>query len=219
MLSGYREHMPNWFGRLLGETQARLIGLLRRSQQSITSLAEALGLTDNAVRLHIAALHRDGIVEQVGTQRDTGGKPARVYGLTREGEELFPKAYALVLGKLIEEIVRTEGRERAITLLRAVGARAAAGAPRGTNPKRRMEAAAQLFRDLGSDAEIEHASDGAGWRLQSYGCPLSAVTAGHAELCELGKALVEEVVGEPVTECCQRGERPRCGFAIRGSNT
>src|SRR5438094_753829 len=88
--------MTNWLERLIGETQLRLLGLLRRSRQTITSLAEALGLTDNAVRMHIAALHRDGIVEQVGTQRDTGGKPARLYGLTRAGEELFPKAYALV---------------------------------------------------------------------------------------------------------------------------
>jgi predicted ArsR family transcriptional regulator len=201
--------------RLVGETQARLLALLRRSHQTITSLAEGLRLTDNAVRMHIAALHRDGIIEQVGTQRDTGGKPARLYGLTRGGEELFPKAYALILGKLVEEMVRTQGRDRAVKLLRAVGAQAGAaggGSAPGTNPKRRMEAAAQVFRDLGSDAVVGKTPDG--WRLQGYGCPLSAVTADHSELCELGKALVEEVVGQPVTECCQRGEHPRCGFEI-----
>ena len=207
--------MTNWFERLLGESQARLLRLLRRSGRTITSLGEALGLTDNAVRMHIAALHRDGIVEQVGTLRDTGGKPARLYGLTSQGAELFPKAYALVLGKLIEEIVRTQGRDRAIKLLRAVGAQVAAGTPRGTNLKRRMDAAALVFRDLGADADVEKTADG--WRLQGYGCPLSAVTAGHPELCELGKALVEEVVGEPVTECCERGEHPRCGFEIARS--
>jgi predicted ArsR family transcriptional regulator len=207
--------MTNWFDRLLGESQARLLRLLRRSRQTITSLADALGLTDNAVRMHIAALHRDGIVEQVGTLRDTGGKPARLYGLTSQGAELFPKAYALVLAKLVEEIVRTQGRDRAIKLLRAVGAQVAAGAPRGTNPKRRMDAAAQVFRDLGAEANVEKTAHG--WRLQGYGCPLSAVTAGHPELCELGKALVEEVVGEPVTECCQRGEHPQCGFEIARS--
>src|SRR5690349_20675086 len=125
--------MTNWLDRLIGETQVRILGLLRRSRQTITSLAEALGLTDNAVRMHVAALHRDGIVEQVGTQRDTGGKPARLYGLTREGEEIFPKAYALVLGKLVEEIVRTAGRARAIELLRAVGAQAGAMARKATS--------------------------------------------------------------------------------------
>jgi len=204
--------MTNWLERLLGETQLQLLSLLRRSRQTITTLAEALGLTDNAVRMHIAALHRDGIVEQVGTQRDTGGKPARVYGLTRAGEELFPKAYALVLGKLVEEIVRTQGRDRAIELLRAVGAQAAAGTPEGAGPRQRMESAAAVFRNLGADVDVLETS--AGWRLQGYGCPLSAVTSGHAEMCELGKALVEEVVGGPVTECCQRGDHPRCAFEI-----
>src|SRR5437867_11786785 len=131
--------MTNWLERLIGETQVRLLGLLRRSRHTITSLAEALGLTDNAVRMHIAALHRDGIVEQVGTQRDTGGKPARLYGLTCDGEELFPKAYALVLAKLVEEIVRTQGRARAIELLRAVGAQAAAAARAGAHPHQRMQ--------------------------------------------------------------------------------
>src|SRR3982751_1249831 len=133
--------MTNWLDHLIGETQARLLKLLRRSRQTITGLAHALGLTDNAVRMHVAALHRDGIIEQVGTQRDTGGKPARLYGLTRAGEELFPKAYALVLGKLLEEVVRTEGRDRAIELLRSVGAQAAAGAPPGASPRQRMESA------------------------------------------------------------------------------
>lgn len=207
--------MNKWLERLLGETQAKLLGLLRRSRRTITGLAEALGLTDNAVRMHIAALHRDGIVEQVGTQRDTGGKPARLYGLTRDGEELFPKAYALVLGKLVEEIVRTQGRARAIELLRTVGGQAAAGVRTGTNPKQRMEAAAAVFRDLGADAQVEKAANR--WRLQAYGCPLSDVTAGHPEMCELGKALVEEVMGAPVTECCQRGEHPRCGFEFGAS--
>lgn len=206
--------MTNWLDRLIGETQVRIVGLLRRSRQTVTSLAESLGLTDNAVRMHVAALHRDGIVEQVGTQRDTGGKPARLYGLTREGEELFPKAYALVLGKLVEEIVRTAGRARAIELLRAVGAQAGATARKATNRKQRVEAAADVFRSLGADVDVQQTSEG--WRLRGYSCPLSAVSSSHAEICELGKALVEEVVGDDaqVSECCQRGDHPCCSFEI-----
>jgi predicted ArsR family transcriptional regulator len=140
-----------------------------------------------------------------------------VYGLTREGEELFPKAYALVLGKLVEEIVRTDGRERAIELLRAVGAQAGAGARKAASAKQRVAAAADVFRSLGAEVDVAELSDG--WRLQGYGCPLSNVTSGHAEMCELGKALVEEVVGDGarVTECCQRGDHPRCGFEIAGA--
>jgi len=205
--------MTNWVERLAGETRARLLGLLRRSRRTIAALADGLHLTDNAVRTHIAALERDGIVEQVGTQRDTGGKPARVYGLTGAGEELFPKAYALVLGGLVEELAQRDGWERATSLLRAVGHRAAAASgPVPADRDGRVVAAAAALRSLGGDIEVQRTEQG--YRLQGYGCPLSAVTARHPEVCVLAKALIEEITGQPVVECCDRSDRPRCAFRI-----
>jgi predicted ArsR family transcriptional regulator len=204
--------MTNWLERLTGETQAKLLGLLRRSHRTITGLSNALGLTDNAVRTHVAVLRRDGIIRDVGTQRETGGKPARMYGLTPEGEELFPKAYALVLSGLVEEIVRKDGRERAIELLRAVGERVAAGVVAPADAKGRVAAAAAVLRSLGADLDVQR-TDG-GWRLQGYGCPFSAVTTTHPEVCALAQALIEQITGRPVAECCDRSERPRCAFSI-----
>jgi predicted ArsR family transcriptional regulator len=206
--------MTNWVERLTGETRAKLLNLLRRSRQTITALADALHLTDNAVRTHVAALERDGIVEQVGTQRDTGGKPARVYALTGEGEELFPKAYALVLGKLVEEIARVDGWERATALLRAVGQRAASGVAVPADREGRVALAADALRSLGGDVEIQRTEQG--YTLQGYACPLSAVTAKHPQVCALARALVEEIAGQSVTECCERNGRPRCRFRIDG---
>ncbi|MEO6056153.1 MAG: helix-turn-helix domain-containing protein [Gemmatimonadales bacterium] len=207
--------MTNWVERLTGETRAKLLDLLRRSRQTITALADAVGLTDNAVRTHVAALERDGIVEQVGTQRDTGGKPARVYALTGEGEELFPKAYALVLGELVDEIARADGWERAVDLLRAVGRRAASGAAVPADREGRVAVAAAALRSLGGVVEVVRTEDG--FTLQGYACPLSAVTAKHPEVCALARALVEEITGQPVTECCERGTRPRCRFRVDGA--
>jgi predicted ArsR family transcriptional regulator len=204
--------MTNWVERLTGETRAKLLGMLRRSRQTITALADGLHLTDNAVRTHIAALERDGIVEHVGTERQTGGKPARMYALTGEGEELFPKAYALVLGGLVEELAQRDGWERAVALLRAVGQRAAPSAAATNGRDGRVAAAAAALRGLGGDVEVQRTVDG--YRLQGYGCPLSAVTAKHPEVCALARALVEEITGQPVTECCDRTGRPRCGFRI-----
>ena len=206
--------MSNWLQRFVGETQVEMLRLLRRSRQTITSLADTLRLTDNAVRTHVAALEREGVVEHVGAQRGTGGKPARIYDLTSEGEELFPKAYALVLGGLVEEIARSEGEARAVELLRAVGRRVGAGVPASDGTEARAKAAAAALRSLGGDLEVT-AADG-GWRLKGYGCPLSAVTAGRPEVCALAQALVEEITGRPVTECCDRGARPRCGFQVAG---
>ena len=78
--------------------------------------------------------------------------------------------------------------------------------------KQRVQLAARLFEALGTDVDVRRTADG--WRLEGYGCPLSAVTVEHEEVCEVGKAMVEEVTGAPVTECCERGAHPRCAFAI-----
>jgi len=204
--------MTRWLERLLGETQSQLLHLLRRSHRTMTGLADALGLTDTAVRTHIAALGRDGIVEQAGRQRDTGGKPARLYALTSDAEELFPKAYARVLGALVAEIDRRDGRSHVVDLLRTLGGQMAAAVQVPTDVEGRVAVAAAVLRSLGSDVEVT--STAQGWRLQAYGCPLSAVTATHPQVCALAKALVEGITEQPVTECCEHTARPQCGFLI-----
>jgi predicted ArsR family transcriptional regulator len=204
--------MTNWVERLIGETQVKILALLRRSRRTINDLTESLGLTDNAVRTHVAALSRDGIIEPVGTQRDTGGKPARLYALTGAGEELFPKAYAMVLAGLVEEIARRDGRARADELLRAVGARAGSAVAVPADLPGRLEAAASALRSMGGDIEVRRTD--AGWRLQGFGCPLSSVTAAQPQVCALAQSLVEEITGRPVTECCDRSGRPRCAFQV-----
>jgi predicted ArsR family transcriptional regulator len=50
-----------WIERLLASTRGEIIALLRRS---VGEMAEELKLTDNAIRSHLAALERDGLVEQ-----------------------------------------------------------------------------------------------------------------------------------------------------------
>lgn len=204
--------MINWLELVTGQTQSRLMRLLRRSARSITSMAATLGLTDNAVRTHINALSQQGIVEGAGVERETGGKPARLYALTRDGEELFPKAYALVLGTLVETIVRTEGPERARALLQQVGQQLGTGAARAGDPATRVATAVKIFEDLGAGVELQPVD--AGWKLRGYGCPLSSVSAGHPEVCGLAQALIAEITGLAVEECCQREGQPRCGFKI-----
>lgn len=208
----------NWIETVLGDTRTRLLGLLRRSERSINDLAAALGITDNVVRTHVAAMQRDGMVQSAGVERATGGKPAQLYEITPAAEELFPKAYRLVLGELLRLLEERKGQEEVVALLREVGRRAAAG--QGTpdrNDEARVHAAAGVLRQLGGEVEVEPTESG--WRIRGFGCPLSAVVAKHDEACALGESLVTEITGLPVTECCNRGGRPRCAFDVRSEDT
>lgn len=203
----------NWFDVLAGGTRGRILALLRRNETTISGLAEELGISDNAVRMHVASLQRDGMVEEGGVLRATGGKPAQLYRLTRAAEELFPKAYALVLGQLIEVLEAREGRPRVAELLREVASRLAAQ-HRGAMPdaEARVAVAAEALRAIGGDVVVERTDDG--WLLRGHGCPLSGVVREHPTVCTLAQALVEELTGLPTDECCQRGDRPSCSFRV-----
>lgn len=203
----------DWLDTLTGETRMRLLGLVRRSACSIPDLAAAVGISENAVRGHVAALERDGMIRQVGVRRSTGGKPARLYGLTPEAEELFPKAYTLVFTELVRALREEEGEGATLERLREVGRRLgrrsrAGGGETGEG----VAAAARVLESIGGSLEVVEDRDG--WFLRSDGCPLSGVVAADPAVCALVEALVAEVTGRPVVESCDRAARPRCAFRV-----
>jgi predicted ArsR family transcriptional regulator len=198
--------------RFFASTRGQIIMLLRRSSRTVDELAQALNLTDNAVRAHLATLERDGVVQQCGVRRGSG-KPASVYDLTPEAEQLFPKAYDPVLQHLLDVLSERIPADEVETLLREVGRRIAGGwkVPSGELLVR-LRAAVEVFNELGGMAEIEQV-DGH-YSIRSYSCPLAAVAHGHPAVCRLAETLLAELVGVPVQEHCVYNGIPRCSFTV-----
>jgi predicted ArsR family transcriptional regulator len=200
-------------------SRGKVVTLLRRGGRTVEKLSQELGLTDNGVRSHLAALERDGIVRQRGSIRhgSGGGKPAYVYELTTEAEGLFPKAYEPVLRQLLDVLAGQLGSEESEALLRSVGRRIAEGqAPPANGARARLEAAVAVLNELGGLAELEE-HDGA-FVIQGYSCPLPAVSPDHPEVCRMAETLLTELAGVPIYEHCDRGERPRCCFEVASSD-
>ncbi|HEY6712097.1 MAG TPA: ArsR family transcriptional regulator [Rubrobacter sp.] len=205
----------NWDAKFFESTRGQIVTLLRRANRTVEDLARALDLTDNGVRAHLAVLERDGIVRQRGSVRRSsgGGKPAYVYELTQEGEDLFPKAYEATLRRLLDILSDQLGPQESEALLRSVGRRLAEEhSTRADGAHARLETAVEVLNELGGLTELEE-RDGA-VVIRGYSCPLAGVTPDHPEVCRMAEALVAEVAGVPVHEHCDRGERPRCCFEI-----
>ena len=201
--------------KFFASTRGQIVVLLRRSGRTVEDLARALDLTDNGVRAHLAILERDGIVRQRGSVRRSsgGGKPAYVYELTQEAEDLFPKAYEPVLRRLLDTLSNQLGPEESEALLRSVGRRLAEEhSTRADGSHARLEAAVDVLNELGGLAELEE-RDGV-VVIRGYSCPLAGVTPDHPEVCRMAETLIAELAGVPVHERCDRGERPRCCFEI-----
>ncbi len=201
--------------RFFASTRGKIVTLLRRASRTVEELAQALDLTDNAVRAQLAALERDGLVQQSGRRRSSS-KPASLYNLTPAAEELFSKAYGPVLRQLLDELNERMTASEVEEILRSTGRRLAAQwpIPRG-ELHTRLEAAVSVLNALGGLAELERRNGT--YAIQGYSCPLAAVVPGHPEVCRLAGSLLTELVGVPVQECCNSSETAQCCFVVPGT--
>jgi predicted ArsR family transcriptional regulator len=199
---------------LSSSSRGKVIQLLRRAQRTVNELAHALGLTDNAVRASLSRLERDGLVQQAGS-RPSFRKPEAVYDVTPEADRLFSRAYVPVLVTLLGVLESSLDGKALDRQLREVGRRLAAPhlpSMAGLPPRKRAEKTLKILEELGGLAELEE-RDGRLY-VRGFGCPFSQAVCEHPKLCVVAEAMVGELLGRPVQEECQRGERPKCCFVV-----
>jgi predicted ArsR family transcriptional regulator len=201
-----------WNQRFFASTRGRIVMLLRRASRTVDELAQALNLTDNAVRAHLATLERDGFVRQLGERRGSG-KPAYIYELSPDAEQLFPKAYGPILRQLLEVLSEEMKSKEVEALMRSTGLRLAEQqyVPSG-GLQSRLQMAVNVLNELGGLAELEQRNGT--FYIQGYSCPLAVVVPGHPEVCRLVETLLTELVGLPVKKCCDGNEPARCCFSV-----
>jgi predicted ArsR family transcriptional regulator len=203
----------NWNQRFLSTTRGRIITLLRRASRSVDELAQALDLTHTAVRAHLAALERDGLVQQ-RSERRGNKKPSSVYDLAPTAEFLFPQSYSQLLYQLLEVLQERMTPEEGEDLLRTVGRRMASQwtVPHGGELSVRLEAAVEVLNELGGLMERETGEETL--CIRGYRCPFATVVLEHPEVCRLAESLLTELVGVPVQEQCERTGPTPCRFVV-----
>ena len=195
-------------------TAGRILELLRRKPMTVDELASALELTRTAVRSQLASLERDHLIEQRGTRRGAS-KPSRMYAVTAQAELAFSRAYVPILTQLLHVISRRLPAGEFDDVMREVGREAMGGRTAERGPLRaRVEHGSALLNELGGLSEV--VEENGVYMIRSHGCPLAAATAAYPEACNAVESLLTEFVGTRVTKCCDRDERLRCCFEVRG---
>ncbi|HET8650681.1 MAG TPA: ArsR family transcriptional regulator [Gemmatimonadales bacterium] len=196
-----------------GSTRNRIVALLRRGPLTVDQMAKALDLTDNAIRAHLAQLEREGLIEPRERRRGRR-KPSVAYGTTAALEQQLSRAYVPLLVELLRELRERLPAEALEDALRAVGHRLAESQrPLSGTLAERVTAAGTLLDELGGATQVQEQAEG--WTIEGFGCPLAQAVPGHPEVCAAVESLLGELIGVPVTECCDRtADRPRCCFQV-----
>jgi predicted ArsR family transcriptional regulator len=203
--------------RIIETTRGRVLNLLRRGEMTTDELAGALGLTDNAVRAHLATLERDGLVQSRGERREGRiGKPATVYTVSPEVDVLFSKAYIPLLTALLSGLGDRLTSKELGELLKDVGGRLAAGVAQPSGElSQRVAAASKFLNDLGGLSSVEEADQGQRYVIRSRGCPLGLAVSERPEVCDAIVTLLAKLTGAEVRSRCQRSGRPSCCFEVQ----
>jgi len=198
--------------RLLAGTRGRILAELRLGPATVNALTERLAISANAVRSHLTALERDGIVVLELLQKQRVGKPAYQYRLTSEALSLTPKAYDTMLGVILSAAREDAGMDVYKAILESAADRLAGPAPRQeANFEARLAETKALLASIGADIEVER--KGNKLRMRGADCPLASMVATHPELCSVLAGVISRRLGIAVNDCCDRSQTlPRCCF-------
>lgn len=197
----------------LGRTQQDLLSALlyQPSGMSIDELAHALTITRTAVRQHLAALERDGLVAR-GQTRPTGRRPEQLHQLTDRGKELFPRQYHLLASLVIGEVATLVGHDGLITLMRNLGSKMAADLEQQAIKEEKI---VEHMNNAGYEANVFFRSGGEK-EIVAHNCVFHHLAATHPEVCELDLALIGSLGHSTVEHltCMVRGATV-CTFHLK----
>jgi DeoR family suf operon transcriptional repressor len=201
----------HWLKRLLAGTRGQILAELRRDPAAINELSERLALSANAVRSHLAALERDGIVVLEQRQRHGVGKPAHIYRLTAEAQALTPKAYDTMLDVVLDAARERAGADGYAEILSDAADRLAGSKRLEASFDERMADTQALLATVGAHVEVERSGNKV--RMRGTDCPLASMIVAHPELCGVLAGVIARRLGVAVNDCCDRSATlPRCCF-------
>jgi len=208
---------------VFGERRKQLLRHLLRNKSGATidELARAIGVTRTAVRQHLAALMRDGLVAAAAV-RPTGGRPERLFVLTDAGKEEFPRRYSWFAQLLIEAMTKEHGvaglRTRLGRIAAAVVAQLQQRMPAKDSRRQKVEQLSSLMDELGYDARTAKDIGGAP-TIEADNCVFHELAMKNPEICHFDLALLSGFTGSKVQlqECMSRGGHVcRFRFTPRG---
>ncbi len=195
----------------LGQRQKQLLQLLLKTKQgmSVDALSVRLQITRNAVRQHLAALQRDGLIA-AGETRASGGRPQQLYVLTDKAKEFFPRHYSWFAELLVESIEKESGPEGLRERLRALGSAVAQKLldqhPGLKNREEKVRKLSEVMQNIGYGCDSETERDDA-LVIEADNCVFHNLAMKNPEVCHFDLALLSTFTGSKVDhqECMARG--------------
>ena len=204
-----------------GDSQQLVLTQLLETKSGLTvdELVDSVGLSRSAVNQHLMTLERNGHVRKA-TARKTKGRPVRVYMLTEEGTNLFPKKYSWFSRTLLLALRKQVGDAALADYMYNLGMdMSAVGIPRlvGKNRIERIDEIVKIMNETGFLAKtIPPEGKGKLPRVECKNCVYHDLSKEFTEVCRFDIGFLSGLMGAEVEHetCMQRGGES-CRFRFK----
>jgi DeoR family suf operon transcriptional repressor len=181
----------------LPTTRRAILNLLKRQgPMGAADVATALSLTPSAIRLQLAHLEDDGLLEHGDKSAPTRrGRPTHIYQLTSAADALYPKRYGDLTTELLGYLGGPDG-EQVDALFEQRRQRRVAGArPRLSNLTfdEQVAALTAILDEDGYLADAERLEDGS-WRITEHNCAILTVAHGFSQACSSELSFIRDAL-------------------------
>jgi predicted ArsR family transcriptional regulator len=205
-----------------GDSRRQVLAHLleRKSGSTVDDMIASVGLSRTAVNQHLMVLEREGFVLRKNESRKTGGRPGRLYVLTEEGTNLFPKKYAWFSRLLIQTLREQMGEDQLSRYMFDLGVKMSADLiPRlvGKNRVERVDEIVKVMNEAGFRATTITSERGDKIpRVQCTNCVYHDLSKDYPEVCRFDIGFLSGLMGADVEHqsCMQRGGNA-CRFRFK----
>jgi len=206
----------------LGQTPEKtqevlLLHLKRNGEMTVAELCGLLGITEMAVRRHLASLQAEGLVESK-TVKQTRGRPTYRYRLSEKASALFPSGFQALAGDLLDMVREERGHKGVMEFLAHRNDRIAERLKARMADKDlsgRVAEVAKIFTEDGYMTEWEKLPDG-NFLIYQRNCALHDLANQYRQVCVLEPKLIEVLLGAKVTrQQYMLKNDPVCGYLVR----
>lgn len=184
--------------------------LLNRQRCTINDLADAVQINPISVRHHVSRLEAENLVASEN-ERHGVGRPRRVYFLTDEGMEKFPRRYLNLSMRLVESLKESLSPEAVNRLFRDIASGLVRDVIDPASLKKltiaqRLNLVQEALSAQGFTIEIQESAGQVSIRETS--CPYIHVGQEHPEVCIVDQTFIATVLATEVhkTHCVLSGD-------------
>ncbi len=198
-------------------TREKIIMLLKTTgPMSVDELSRELNITSMGIRQHLLSLERKGLISYI-TKRQGIGRPAFLYKLTEEANNLFPKTYHKFVLDMFKDIEKNEGRNKIDDIFKWRKNRLLKETREALSEKKSLKEKIYGLKDIfepdGYLINIDETDDF--YILKQFNCPIYTIALEYNDACKYELQMYKDLLGKEVTrEQCMAEGSSSCIYNI-----